>query len=64
MNKLDQIVSTLESLPNDALDEVIDFLQFLKLKRGTGAMETALLTEKTLGKDWNRPEEDDAWKDL
>ena len=23
--------------------------------------ETALMSEKVLGRDWNRPEEDDAW---
>lgn len=26
--------------------------------------ETALLSEKTLAKDWNRPEEDAAWENL
>jgi len=26
--------------------------------------ETALLSEATLGKDWNRPEEDAAWEHL
>ncbi len=28
------------------------------------SIETALLSEKTLGKDWNTKKEDDAWKDL
>ena len=26
--------------------------------------ETALLSEKTLSEDWNRPEEDEAWSHL
>jgi hypothetical protein len=26
--------------------------------------ETALLSEKSLAKDWNRPEEDEAWSHL
>ena len=26
--------------------------------------ETAPLSESSLGKDWNRPEEDEAWKKL
>jgi hypothetical protein len=27
-------------------------------------IENALLSEETLGKDWNKPEEDDAWSHL
>ena len=26
--------------------------------------EAALLSERSLAKDWNRPEEDEAWRDL
>lgn len=29
-----------------------------------GQPETALLSEKSLSKDWSRKEEDEAWKDL
>ncbi|MBI3664782.1 MAG: hypothetical protein HY236_00905 [Acidobacteria bacterium] len=29
-----------------------------------GAPESALLSEAALGKDWNRPEEDQAWSHL
>jgi hypothetical protein len=29
-----------------------------------GVSETALLSEQALGKDWNRPEEDEAWSHL
>jgi hypothetical protein len=29
-----------------------------------GVSETALLSERTLGEDWNRPEEDEAWSHL
>jgi len=28
------------------------------------ALENALLSEKALGKDWNKPEEDEAWSHL
>lgn len=27
-------------------------------------MESALLSERALAKDWSRPEEEEAWKDL
>ena len=30
----------------------------------TGYSETALLSEPSLGEDWNRPEEDEAWSYL
>lgn len=30
----------------------------------TGIPETALLSEKSLALDWNRPEEDEAWAHL
>jgi hypothetical protein len=29
-----------------------------------GVSETALLSERALGEDWNRPEEDEAWSHL
>lgn len=32
--------------------------------KNTSAAATALLSEKMLGADWNRPEEDKAWADL
>jgi hypothetical protein len=32
--------------------------------RGSRVAETALLTEASLGTDWNRAEEDAAWADL
>ena len=31
---------------------------------GTQVSETALLSERSLTEDWNRPEEDAAWSDL
>ena len=34
-----------------------------KLKRNI-VNDTLLLSEKSLGIDWNRPEEDEAWKNL
>ena len=34
-----------------------------KLKKNK-VSDTLLLSEKSLGSDWNRPEEDEAWKNL
>lgn len=33
-------------------------------KGTTPVNETALLSEKMLAQDWNRPDEDEAWKNL
>lgn len=32
--------------------------------KSTSVADTLLLSEKTLGNDWNRPEEDEAWASL
>jgi hypothetical protein len=51
-------------MPDDLLGELAHFISFLKLKVGDGKAETVLLSESALGKDWSRPEEDEAWRDL
>ena len=64
MNKKEQIVSDLGILTDELVSEVFDFIQYLKLKRGASNLETAILSESSLAKDWNRPEEDETWQDL
>ena len=32
--------------------------------KNTSIKDTLLLSEKALGADWNKPEEDEAWKNL
>ena len=51
-------------MPYPLLIEVLDFLRFLREKSIRQKMETALLSEKSLRRDWLLPEEDEAWKDL
>jgi hypothetical protein len=53
-----------EDLPISLLQEVLDFIRFLKMKAAQERLETALLSQSTLQKDWLRPEEDEAWRDL
>jgi hypothetical protein len=40
--------------------EVLDFIEFGKPKL-LAKHESALLSERALAADWNRPEEDEAW---
>jgi hypothetical protein len=58
------LIRELEDLPEVSLQEVCDFVQFLKRKATQGHLETALLSESALQKDWLTPEEDEAWQNL
>ena len=60
----DALMREAEGLPATMLQEVLDFVRFLKMKAAQERLETALLNETALGKDWLRPEEDEAWQDL
>ena len=52
------------SFPKWLLEQVIDFVKFLKMKRSPGRLDTARASEPSLKKDWLLPEEDKAWQDL
>jgi hypothetical protein len=60
----DMILREMEDLPGALLQEVADFVRFLKERAVRERMESALLSEPILGRDWLRPEEDAAWADL
>jgi len=58
------ILNEIEKLPKSLLGELFDFIKFLESKIIQKKMETAVMSESTLKKDWLKPEEDEAWKDL
>ena len=58
------VLQEMDDLPSQFLREVLHFVQFLKTQATRERMETALLSESALEKDWLRPEEDEAWRDL
>ena len=64
MNKKEPIAKEIEQVPEPLLEEVLDFVRFLKSKRMREKLETSLLSESSLKKDWLKPEEDGAWRDL
>ena len=64
MNKITMIVNEIEDLPDPLLEEIYDFVQYLKQKMVVKNMETLLASESSLKKDWLRPEEDEAWRNL
>ena len=64
MSEKETAVHEVEELPVYLLEEVLDFIRFLKTRVAQERLETALLSETALQKDWLRPEEDEAWRDL
>jgi len=65
-----QITERLQRLPVEKLAVVYDFVSYLLERdardaRGfSDALQTMLASEAVLRRDWDRPEEDEAWADL
>ena len=64
MRSKNEIIQEIEKLPESLLKEVWNFAQFLKEKTVLTKSETAVLSESSLGKDWLKTEEDEAWRNL
>jgi hypothetical protein len=58
------LLREIETLPADALDEVVSFVAWIKYRKLSQVSETMLLSETSLSKDWDTPEEDEAWAGL
>jgi len=58
----EKLMNEIKALPENEYTEVVKFVNFLKLKHSIP--ETMLLTEVSLAKYWDTPEEDEAWADL
>jgi hypothetical protein len=64
MRDKETVIREIDELPEPMLQQVLDFVRLLKSKSVSGTSETALLSESVLRKDWLKPEEDEAWRDL
>jgi hypothetical protein len=64
IGKKELLINEIEQVPESFLDEVLDFIYFLKAKIIKKRLDTAIASESSLKKDWLRPEEDEAWKNL
>lgn len=64
MDLKERLVQELSTVPEPLLIEVMNLVRFLKQEATAERLETAWLAESALGKDWLRPEEDEAWRDL
>lgn len=64
MSKKELLLSEIEQVPEPFLDEILDFVHFLRTKIVKEGMETAIASESSLKKDWLKSEEDEAWQSL
>jgi len=62
MGKKELLIKEIEQVPEPLLDEVLDFVHFLREKITKEKLNTAIASESSLKKDWLRSEEDEAWK--
>jgi hypothetical protein len=58
------LIHEIETVPEPLLDEVMDFVQFVKARSVREGLYTAVASETSLKKDWLCTEEDEAWGDL
>ncbi|MDN7023552.1 DUF2281 domain-containing protein [Methanoculleus sp. FWC-SCC1] len=58
------MTTELNGLPEQACEEVLDFIRFLKTRHRRDTRKAAIASESALGKDWLTPEEDAAWSHL
>jgi len=64
MTAKEALLKEIEKTSDPVLDEVLDFVRFLKAKHAGETLATAVASESALKKDWLKPEEDAAWHDL
>lgn len=55
------ILREVDEIPEALMGVLHDFVRFLKHKASRERLDTAGMSETSLGKDWLRPEEDEAW---
>ena len=64
MSKREMVLSEIDEAPEPILDEVLDFIHFLKARVARERMDTMVAAESSLKKDWLKREEDEAWQGL
>ena len=62
--KTELILKELENMPDEFIEEVLDIIILLKAKPSWEKLETLILSESALKKDWLKDEEEEAWRDL
>lgn len=64
MSTREVLSEEIKNTPEGLLKELYDYLLFLRQKRLSDKILTHIVSEKSLSRDWDSPEEDEAWKNL
>jgi len=65
INVKEQLLQEIQQTPDFLLNEVLDFLLFIKTKDlQQEQLEISVLSEASLAEDWLTQEEDEAWQHL
>jgi hypothetical protein len=64
MDTKEKLINEIKQIPRPLLGELLDFVLFLKTKIVREKFDITVMNESSLGKDWLRPEEDEAWQNL
>ena len=64
MTTRDALLKEIQQVPEPLLQEVLDFIRFVQVRGGNDSFETAVASEPSLSRDWLKPEEDAAWRNL
>ena len=58
------LINEIQGIPEPLLEELLDFINFLKSKSVREKFTVTLMSETSLAKDWLSPQEDAAWQNL
>ena len=64
MSKKDLLIQEIERVSDDYVEEILEFIHFIQMKQLCQSSELTIASERALAKDWFKPEEEQAWKDL
>ncbi len=64
MSTKELLLNEINEVPEPLLNEVLDFVHFLKEKAIRKKIDIAIMSEPSLSKDWLKPEEEEAWQNL
>ena len=59
------VISHLQNVPDEAMDEILDFIDFVAQRRGSGTRDLTMerLQESSMTSVWSTPE-DEVWNDV
>lgn len=61
----ERLIEEIELLPEELINEVSDFIEYLKVKNLNQRFnDITLASQESLEKDWSKPEEEEAWSNL